>query len=205
MNKRQSGFTLVEIAIVLVIIGLLLGGVLKGQEMIANAKFKNLQNDVQSYAAAFYSFQDRFSRLPGDMTAAMAQSQLNPAAPGGNGNGVYGNNNNQACGAAATEACMVWQHLRYANLIPGDPALTGANANPTHAYGGQVQGIFSGTNGSRSGNWMQLQNVPGDVAARLDRELDDGTANTGTVFCNTGCTGGNYPAAGSNVTVRVMI
>ncbi len=40
MNKRQSGFTLVEIAIVLVIIGLLLGGVLKGQEMIANSRLQ---------------------------------------------------------------------------------------------------------------------------------------------------------------------
>ena len=46
MNNRQSGFTLVEIAIVLVIIGLLLGGVLKGQELITQAKIKNVANDL---------------------------------------------------------------------------------------------------------------------------------------------------------------
>ncbi|MCA1789926.1 MAG: prepilin-type N-terminal cleavage/methylation domain-containing protein [Thioalkalivibrio sp.] len=202
MNKHQSGFTLVEIAIVLVIIGLLLGGVLKGQEMIANAKFRNLQSEIQSYAAAMYSFQDRFGALPGDMSAAAAQAQLDPAAPGGNNNGqIQGNN----CSAAANESCRAWQHLRYANLIPGDPTLTGTNANPNHAYGGQVQGLFSATSGNRTGIWIQLQALSGDVAERLDRELDDSTANTGTVFCQTGCTGGNYPTDGSVVTLRVMI
>jgi len=202
MNRHQSGFTLVEIAIVLVIIGLLLGGVLKGQEMIANAKFKNLQSDIQSYAAAVYSFQDRFRRLPGDMTATEAQAQLNAAAPGSTtSNGSIAG----PCGNATTEACMLWQHLRYANLIPGDPTQQGANANPVHAYGGMVQGIYTGTNGSRTGHWIQLQNVPGDVAARLDRELDDGTGNSGTVFCWRGCSGPNYPVSGNLVQLRVMI
>lgn len=203
MNKHQSGFTLVEIAIVLVIIGLLLGGVLKGQEMIANAKFRNLQSEIQSYAAAVYSFQDRYGALPGDMLAAAAQAQLDSAAPGSNNNNgqIQGNN----CSAAANESCMAWQHLRYANLIPGDPTLTGANANPNHAYGGQVQGIFSATSGNRTGIWIQLQALSADVAERLDRELDDSTANTGTVFCQTNCTGGNYPTDGSLVTLRVMI
>ncbi len=205
MNKHQSGFTLVEIAIVLVIIGLLLGGVLKGQEMIANAKFRNLQSEIQSYAAAIYSFQDRYAALPGDMSAAAAQAQLNTAATGGNSDGRVGNGNNQICGGANAEACRLWQHLRYANLIPGDPTLAGANANPNHAYGGRIQGAFTGTNGTRTGIWFQLQNLTGDVAARLDRELDDGTTNTGTVFCQTGCTGGNYPTDGSVVTLRVMI
>ena len=200
MNKQQSGFTLVEIAIVLVIIGLLLGGVLKGQEMIANAKFRNLQSEIQSYAAAIYSFQDRFSALPGDFREA--NTQLDAAAPIGNGNGAIAGG---FCSAAANESCMLWQHLRYANLIPGDPTLTGAAANPSHAYGGMVQGAYTGTNGNRTGIWIQLQNLTSDVAARLDRALDDGTANTGTVFCSTGCTGGNYPAAGVLVTVRVMI
>ncbi len=202
MNKRQSGFTLVEIAIVLVIIGLLLGGVLKGQEMIANAKFKNLQSDVQSYAAAVYSFQDRFGALPGDMMTAAARAQLNPAARGGDGDGQI---EGGTCTAAAEESCRLWEQLRYANLIPGAPTLTGANANPNHAYGGRVEGAYNGTHGTRTGIWVALQNVPGDVAARLDRELDDGTGNTGTVFCAGGCTGGNYPASGNVVQLRVMI
>ena len=66
MGQKQSGFTLVEIAIVLVIIGLLLGGVLKGQELITQAKISNITNDINSYASAVYSYQDRYKRLPGD-------------------------------------------------------------------------------------------------------------------------------------------
>ena len=60
MKKQQSGFTLVEIAIVLVIIGLLLGGVLKGQELINSAKVKNLANDFRTIPTFVYAYQDKF-------------------------------------------------------------------------------------------------------------------------------------------------
>src|SRR5665647_40387 len=66
MKTRQTGFTLVEIAIVLVIIGLLLGGILKGQEMITQAKIKNVINDMNGITAALNSYQDRYRALPGD-------------------------------------------------------------------------------------------------------------------------------------------
>ena len=65
-RKGQSGFTLVEIAIVLVIIGLLLGGVLKGQEMITNAKVSKVENDYKGITAAILAYQDRYGVLPGD-------------------------------------------------------------------------------------------------------------------------------------------
>ncbi|MDO9450951.1 MAG: prepilin-type N-terminal cleavage/methylation domain-containing protein, partial [Rugosibacter sp.] len=60
MRNKQSGFTLVEIAIVLVIIGLLLGGVLKGQELINSAKVKNMINDFRSTSTFIYAYQDKF-------------------------------------------------------------------------------------------------------------------------------------------------
>src|SRR5271170_940160 len=66
MKRQQSGFTLVEIAIVLVIIGLLLGGILKGQEMITQAKIKNVVSDFNGITAAQYAYQDRYHQLPGD-------------------------------------------------------------------------------------------------------------------------------------------
>ena len=66
MKAKQSGFTLVEIAIVLVIIGLLLGGILKGQEMITQAKIKNVINDFNGITAAVNSYRDRYRAMPGD-------------------------------------------------------------------------------------------------------------------------------------------
>ncbi len=198
MKHRQSGFTLVEIAIVLVIIGLLLGGVLKGQEMIANAKYKSLRSEIQSYAAAFYSFQDRYRALPGDFN--QASTKLDPAAPNGNGAGTIGGG---LCNAAGDESCMVWQHLRYAGLISGDPTATGNNANPNHPYGGPYRGIYSGSNGGRSGIWLIVQNLSTDVAQRLDEDMDDGVANAGSVFC-ANCGGANYPANRTNLQLRVL-
>ena len=66
MSARQKGFTLVEIAIVLVIIGLLLGGVLKGQELINSAKVKNFINDFKTVPLFIYGYQDKYRALPGD-------------------------------------------------------------------------------------------------------------------------------------------
>lgn len=203
MNKRhQSGFTLVEIAIVMVIIGLLLGGVLKGQEMIANSRYKSLQKDVEAYKTAFYTFQDRFGAMPGDFT--LASTRINAAAPNG-GTNNRGNIGGGACGAVTAESCYAWQQMRYANLISGDPTLTGTAANPTHAYGGLVQGLFTATVAGRAGVWTQLTLVPADVAARYDRDMDDGNGATGTVFCQAGCTGGAYPLSTVNMTLRVNI
>src|SRR6186713_52960 len=66
MRSQQSGFTLVEIAIVLVIIGLLLGGILKGQELINSAKAKSLANDFRNVPVYIYAYQDKFRAIPGD-------------------------------------------------------------------------------------------------------------------------------------------
>src|SRR5437763_9708790 len=66
MRARQRGFTLVEIAIVLVIIGLLLGGILKGQEMITQAKIKNAIADYSGISAAYHGYVDRYKKVPGD-------------------------------------------------------------------------------------------------------------------------------------------
>ena len=69
--KREQGFTLIEIAIVLVIIGLLLGGVLKGQELITSARVRNLISTQDGIKAAYFGFLDRYRALPGDYSAAV--------------------------------------------------------------------------------------------------------------------------------------
>ena len=85
--KQQKGFTLVEIAIVLVIVGLLIGGVLKGQEMITNAKLKRMESDNAGLAAAMFSYQDRYLQLPGDDSQAASRFDVY-AAINANGNGT---------------------------------------------------------------------------------------------------------------------
>ncbi|MBV5337209.1 MAG: prepilin-type N-terminal cleavage/methylation domain-containing protein, partial [Deltaproteobacteria bacterium] len=81
MKKQQSGFTLVEIAIVLVIIGLLLGGVLKGQELINSAKVKNFATDFRNIPLFIYGYQDKYRAIPGDDTA-VATTHLGAAVGG---------------------------------------------------------------------------------------------------------------------------
>src|SRR4030095_7033874 len=113
MRKQQSGFTLVEIAIVLVIIGLLLGGILKGQELINSAKVKNLANDFRVVPTYIYAYQDKYKALPGDDNRADtnvsgATKATTPA--GTQGNGVINGNWNSS--TATDESFLFWQHVR---------------------------------------------------------------------------------------------
>src|SRR5437879_12459946 len=124
-NSTDAGFTLVEIAIVLVIIGLLLGGILKGQEMITQAKIKNVINDFNGITVAITSYQDRYRALPGDDKNATARWTIQaPASGDGNGviAGLYNANDTSGTGgapAAAAESNLFWQHLRIAGFVPG--------------------------------------------------------------------------------------
>src|ERR1700704_3663665 len=113
MKPSQAGFTLVEIAIVLVIIGLLLGGILKGQEMINQARIKNAINDFNGISVAVTSYQDRYRALPGDDPNADARWTVQ-APTSGNGNGTVEGLYNDA--TATTESHLFWQHLRIAGF-----------------------------------------------------------------------------------------
>src|SRR6267154_510019 len=104
MKRSQSGFTLIEIAIVLVIIGLLLGGVLKGQELINSARVKNLATDFRNIPVFIYGYQDKFKALPGDDIAAVSHVG---ATASGNGNGVIDGNWNSII--PADESYLFWQ------------------------------------------------------------------------------------------------
>jgi len=110
-RRRQSGFTLVEIAIVLVIVGLLIGGVLKGREMITNAKIKRIENDFAGVSAAIYAYQDRYGVLPGDDPSAATRFPGTwRTADNGNGNGNISGGWNTTNNS--NEARKIWKHLR---------------------------------------------------------------------------------------------
>jgi prepilin-type N-terminal cleavage/methylation domain-containing protein len=178
MKNQQSGFTLVEIAIVLVIIGLLLGGVLKGQELITQAKIKNVANDLNGLSAAVYGYQDRYKSFPGDDSSA-ATRWTNPLAVAGDGNtrvGAAANANIIDCSTSTLENCQFWQHLRLSGFVGGD---TATKLSPQNAVGGVLH-VQDGSLGL-SGLTICTTNLLGKVANAIDAQFDDGKPATGTV------------------------
>jgi prepilin-type N-terminal cleavage/methylation domain-containing protein len=166
-KKNQKGFTLIEIAIVLVIIGLLITGILKGQSMINNARVKNLVNDVDGLRAAALAYQDRYGMFPGDENdpnTPPGDTHDNAAAP----NGLF----NETDG---------WEieDLRLAGLISG----TGTDL-PTHSYGGTLRIDYINIGGSGNINQIVAVNVPSEVCQEIDSKYDDGVWNAGDIRGN---------------------
>ena len=190
--KRQQGFTLVEIAIVLVIIGLLLGGILKGQEMITQAKIKNAIADFSGISAAYHGYVDRYKKIPGDDPCAGTGSGLTTGncgtttarwsgATGGDGNGQVAGKYNST--TATDESRLWWDHLRRAGFVSG----VGDN-QPFNALSGLI-GVQTGdaqaTVGPALGGFTGLiicsANLTDKIAIGLDTQMDDGVPNSGSV------------------------
>jgi len=203
MKTTQKGFTLVEIAIVLVIIGLLLGGVLKGQELINSAKVKNFANDFRNIPVYIYGYQDKFKSLPGDHSTAATQltgatNATTPATCGSGTSACIGNgklDGNWEPANKTDETFLFWQHVRLANLAPGatDTAVgTITDFLPKNADGGII-GIESGSNhyikDSAAGATTFMpgtyvvcsKGILGKFAKQLDTTLDDGNTQTGSL------------------------
>ena len=182
-SNKQSGFTLVEIAIVLVIIGLLLGGVLKGQAMIDSARVKSLVNDMKGVQTMVNAYQDRYKVLPGDdSTAATRFPALapDPVASNGNGDGLIAGGKFDN---AAVETKFFWQHVRRANLAAGSaaiPSTVAATYLPSNPYGGVI-GFGSTVNITGLPGSMSVcaNNTTGTNAVLIDTAIDDGIGNSG--------------------------
>ncbi len=182
-HRNAAGFTLVEVAIVLVIIGLILGGVFKGQALIDSARVRSINTELTGIQTAWLSFADRYRAIPGDF--ARADVQIDSAASPGNGNGKLD---------SSSERAGVWQQLALAGFISGsfdgsaanvgsasdlDCAATTCPKNPFNgfykiAYGAQGAGFDTPANELFTGNQM-----PVGILSQLDARLDDGHATTG--------------------------
>lgn len=130
--RTQSAFSLVELSIVLVILGLLIGGVLSGRSLIRAAELRSVSSEYSKYMASIQAFRDKYFAYPGDMNSAtrfwgrlnsnadcVTNSSASVASPGacdGDGDGIM-----DSAGAAsqAGETEQFWLHLAHAGLIEG--------------------------------------------------------------------------------------
>ena len=182
-NRKKRGFTLVEIAIVLVIIGLLLGGVLKGQELINNAKVRSIADRQNSLKVAWFAFLDRFAALPGDSPLAPRYIANLADTARGNGNGLV----------ELDESVMVFTHLTQAGYMRCGVCTahdTGVGAQVQNSmvnqYGG-IMGVFNSAvfyaepNGPKGSRLIihSGPRIPSNILGEVDRKIDDGVANTG--------------------------
>lgn len=218
-SRKQSGFTLVEIAIVLVVIGLLLGGILKGQQLINSARVRNLADQNSGVQAAYYGFVDRFRNLPGDMLCTQAVTNVGSAVSPDNcttvvgGTGTTGGN-----GRIDTipEAGAVWAHLSVAGFLTG--TYTGITADATTYRNGVAAGLvppnafqgpillahtadyLDGATTPARASVVRLAysfggNIPVPLLRDLDQKLDNGAASTGVLrSAANGGTAGTFGA-----------
>lgn len=175
--KKQTGFTLVEIAIVMVIIGLLLGGVLKGQEMITNAKVKGIEADFNGVTAALYSYQDRYRALPGDDKKA---TRFGATVPIGNRDGKIGGAFYST--TADVESRLFWLHLRNAGLVAGDTTTADGQDQPLNKAGG-IMGVSTGyTTVIIPSHFIGFTDIPQDIAQIIEAHGDNEKSDSGSIL-----------------------
>ncbi|MBF0139277.1 MAG: type II secretion system protein [Magnetococcales bacterium] len=182
-RAHQSGFSLIEIAIVLVIIGLLLGGVMKGQTMVQNSKIKRIATDTQSVQSAINAYIDSYWQLPGDDNRASAHFA---GVGNGSANGVIVGLFEPA-NLTTDETALAWNHLRCAELVKGScVAAATANVLPRNPVGGTL-GIADGRDPTPTmvlgiaKKVVCMGSIPSAYAEAYDSQQDDGVGDTGDV------------------------
>ncbi len=171
MNKNKEifktnlpGFSLIEMAVVLSILGLLLGGVLKGKQLYDSAKVNALITQIQDITLSIHQFEQNFGALPGDFSDA--SKRIKGELVDGDGNGLVENE----------EKKNVWPHLASAGLFPLSSA-------PIAKTGGEILFAYAAQDGI-SGHWLivgEKAPLTPEQAFAIDKKIDSGIGNTGKV------------------------
>lgn len=134
--QRLSAFSLMELSIVLVVIGVLMGAIFKGRELLDIAKIQSIVSDIQNIKIAFHTYQDTYNALPGD--DAKATERFGVETPNGNGDGIIDEN----------ESINVFKHLYKANDWQTETA-------PSSKLGGTYRILYQSEEGMK-GHWILL-------------------------------------------------
>lgn len=159
-ESKGSAFSLVELSIVLVILGLLTGGILGGQSLIRAAELRSIPSEVARYNTAVLSFRDKYFALPGDISnatefwgthstcpATFAAPMTTMQTCNGNGNGQISNNV-----AIWSESWAAWQHMANAGLIEGN--YSGAPASAADSFFGTAGVNMPQSKGARGAGYV---------------------------------------------------
>lgn len=154
LKPRNAGFSLVELSIVLVIIGLLVGGILAGQSLIRAGELRKISTQADQYITAVHAFRDKYFALPGDFSRATSIWGTDPDGCPNNATRTRkiptcdGDANGTINGttSSGSEGLRFWQHLANAGLIPGTYSGTGgAGASSSIAIGENIPAGIPGT------------------------------------------------------------
>ncbi|HAX91680.1 MAG TPA: hypothetical protein DCY07_05675 [Rhodospirillaceae bacterium] len=198
--SSQSGFTLVELSIVLVIIGLIIGGVLTGQQIIQNARITNAINAIQAYQGQIQTYAQNNGALPGDDAGAVARFPSMEVGVNGNGNGKIGTASSFDTAAAegeATESLHVWAHLRAAGLVKNQVTGGTTAIQPPNPFGGVFGIQNTAFAGALPTGVICMDKVTAGAAQAIDARLDDGAPDAGAIQSTTytGAVGSSANAA----------
>jgi type II secretory pathway pseudopilin PulG len=192
-QNQNLGFTLIETAFVLIIVSLLMGAILKGQQLINIAKEKQLEADFSNIPLMIYSYQDKFKAVPGDdKNAALHFSGNTTSVKNGDGDGLI--TGNWFDFNPANDNAIIWQHLRLAGLMSGETDMQLPDYLPKSSLGKAID-IHSGSDNPNAspilnangtalkGTYVMCsRGISGDLAISMDIRLDDGNPSSGHVL-----------------------